>query len=44
MKKLEQAVRIGMALPQEIKEELLEFLREYKEVFSWKVGDIQGID
>ena len=37
-------VKVGTALGQEIKDELVNLLREFVDVFSWSYQDMPGLD
>lgn len=37
-------VKVGSALEQDVKEEMVKFLREYVDVFAWSYQDMPGLD
>ena len=40
----EHVVRIGSRLPGELREKLINFLKEYEDAFAWSHEDMPGID
>nr|MCH9869571.1 reverse transcriptase family protein [Serratia marcescens] len=40
----ERCIQIGSALPEELKSQILEVLRNYSDVFAWSAEDMPGID
>lgn len=41
---LAKTTRIGTMLPSELKEALMEFLKDNSDVFTWSHNDMPGID
>lgn len=39
-----EEVKVGVALEQSVKEELVKLLQEYMDVFSWSCQDMTGLD